>query len=86
MKMTALLKNGLKVVVTHENKGDVVPGFTDDGKPYPAYTSMIQLTTFVSVDKRLADESGIAEALREEADTAAMEALGIDLATLKDCA
>lgn len=84
MKMTAKLNNGLPVVVTHENKGDVVPGFTEDGKPYPAYTSMIQLTTFVSVDKKLADESGNANALREAADTAAMETLGIDLETLKD--
>jgi hypothetical protein len=82
----AQMKDGSAVLVTVENKGDVIPGFDEQGCRFVAYTTMFKgdngLMTFGQVDKKTADASGDVNAFRYENDLAVLESCGVDVTTI----
>jgi uncharacterized protein YecE (DUF72 family) len=91
MEIAAKMKDGRDVIVTHENKGDVVPGYHADGSVFEAWTSFIQVTTpereklgmtFVQVPKDRCQTFELMEIIRQGEDLSAMIDLGVNVDTL----
>lgn len=92
----ALMKDGGKVKVYFEDKGDFVPGFDEKQNRYEALTSFIKFTfedqrhegqplmSYVQVDKWKAEDSGDVAAFREKEDLAAMDSMGLDLTSIPE--
>lgn len=86
-RFTIKRRDGMDVVMMHEDKGDLVPGFDALGNRFEAYTSYFAWgddRLYVQLDKRKIPAGADVALMRLIQDKMELEAAGFDTATIVD--